>query len=165
MIYVICGYARSGKTTSIEYFKKMGFVTASSSECLHELSKSMMSVLKITTDLTDKTGTTEINGVPMNNRNILIGIAEDVLVKHFGRSIFANYIDKIAEDNENVVIESFNQEEYQLCNFWKDNEVTILHITRDSELAGVDKRDIIKRAIKIDNNGTIEELYKKLSQV
>lgn len=165
MIIIICGYARSGKSTSMNYLASRGFLTLSSSGCLHGVTNDFMELCNISVNTQDKDSIIQIGETSIQVRNLLIGIAENVLVKNFGREIFARWIVKQIQGNENIAIEIFNQEEFDILKNILNRDIDhILQIRSPHERPEVDSRNIISGSDVIDNSGSLEDLYLQLDK-
>jgi hypothetical protein len=162
-IIVVSGYARAGKTTVMNYFAAAGYKTISSSECIHAVTQDFAAVIGLEVDTHDKEGTAP-TPVPMNVRALLIGIAEEVLVKNFGRQIFASWMARQVEGHRLVAVECFNSEEYNLFRCFTPYPITnVLRITSPFEKAGIDGRDIIYGSEVVNNSSTVEDLHQLLA--
>lgn len=181
-IVFLGGYARSGKTTALSYFKSQGIPTFSTSDILHQQASIMFDILGTdakrypgTKDLSKdkdaelmvsvKTGDTSFKVAP-SMRDILIAIAESTrsLVPDF-------YVQQLVEEiyrYEGVslaIVETVGGSEFGYIQEYLEDDYTTysLNIRREGELEGVDIRQLLPNASEIWNDGTIEELESKLN--
>lgn len=167
MIIGICGYANAGKTTAVKYLAGWGYEPISTSECVHSITRDILDVLKleISTQLKDETilfrseQAEMVSESEINTRNLLIGVAENVLVKNFGRRILSEWIAKQILPGKNYVVELFNQEEYDGIGIAFDK---IFHISAPFEQRDADGREIISGAVEISNTGSLSEFYRNI---
>lgn len=153
-IIFIGGYACSGKTSTLEILKKLGIPCYSTSALIHKVYKELaLSGLLSSKKLWGKENKPEL-------RECLITLAEDVLVPAFGREIFAHTVIRQANFNPApvVAVETVGGEEFRLGLKVIEKEYFCWNIRRDSELKGVDLRELLEGGIDIWNNGSISDL-------
>jgi hypothetical protein len=162
-VIVIGGLSNSGKSTAISYFRELEIPCFSSSELNHQATNSVLEMFNILVpeDREEK-------------RPYCIKVAEDVLVKTFGREVFVNRVVEMIEESEYpiVVTESIGGEEYEklIKKLEKiDTDVILfpINIRREGERAGIDIRKLLPdvtyfkdyevQNLSIENNGTLEQ--------
>jgi len=170
-VIVIGGWSNSGKTVAINYFRKLKIPCFSSSELNHQATNSVLEMFNILVP-EDKE----------EKRPYCIKVAEDVLVKTFGREVFVNRVVELIEGSEYpiVVTESIGGEEYEklvkkLDKSSMDVVLIPINIRRESEKPGIDIRKLLPditningfsiKSLEINNNGTIEDFEKSLNSI
>lgn len=160
-IIFIGGYARAGKGSTLEILKKLGIPCYSTSVLLHQtyqrLIKSKLKSFKRDFDMYDGNNKAEL-------RQELITLAEDVLVPTFGREMFAHTVIRQAnlDPAPIVAVETVGGEEFRLELEVISKEWVCWNIRRDSELKGVDLRELWEGGVDIWNNGNLDELEGKI---
>lgn len=160
-IIFIGGYADSGKTTTMNYFRSIGIHCFSSSELLHKTAQLL---------LNNEWSNPHAN---VDKRKFLIPLAEKVLVETFGRSIFAHRVyDLISQlpDDCKIAIETIGGEEFWLMFNMLDNApfecyLERCNIRRPTENSAADYRQLLPSAITIANVGPVNYLYSQLNGV
>ena len=157
----IGGLARSGKSSTLEILKKLGIPCYSTSALLHQtyqkLIEAKLKSLKRDFEMYDVNNKAEL-------RQELITLAEDVLVPTFGREIFAHTVIRRANTDPApiVAVETVGGEEFRLGLEVIKKEWICWNIRRDSELKGVDLRELLEGAADIWNNGSLQDLEKRV---
>jgi hypothetical protein len=194
-IVFVGGYARSGKTTALSYLAEQGYGTVSTSAILYEFAANLFSGItdwktdEATKVLADKSSSFEISFTAYHgreencssfsgffpHRKFIIALAEDVLVKTFGRQIFARTatIRALQSDSPLVFVETVGGEEFSQM-LLALNEITgtepeetqptliKLNMRRTEEQAGVDIRQLLTTDLEIWSDGSVEETQKEL---
>lgn len=160
-IIFIGGYARSGKSSAISYLRNHhGLVCLSTSECLHQVKDRLLDTFPEIARPTNKE----------QERSLCIKIAEGLLVPIYGREIFANWVVQQIQPGQTYIVETIGGVEHTLL---KDTikraltrvDIDEVNIRRGSERIGVDIRKLLENGIELYNNGTLDELYKKLDKL
>jgi hypothetical protein len=156
-IIFIGGYSRAGKSSTLKILKNLEIPCYSTSALLHQtyqrLIKAKLKSFKLDYEMYDGNNKAEI-------RQELITLAEDVLVPTFGREIFAHTV--ILQANLDpapiVAVETVGGEEFKLGLEVIEKTHVCWNIRRDSELKGVDLRELLEGGVSIWNNGTLDDL-------
>lgn len=162
-IIFIGGWARSGKSSTLNYLKTQGIPTYSTSALLHQtyrrLIEAKLKSFKRDFDIYDGNSKAEL-------RQELITLAEDVLVPIFGREIFAHTIIRQAnlDPAPIVAVETIGGEEFRLGLEMVEKEYVCWNIRRDSELKGVDLRELLEGGVDIWNNGSLSDLSGRIER-
>ena len=173
-LIIISGFSRSGKTTAIDFLVNNDYYNASTSRVLGRFTEAVIKFLaNETIDTDDKDASVEINGGCMTSRRLKIGIAEDCIAPTFSRrALMMSFYDTIVRSRQNVVYEAFSYEEYHLfLSLYREyfDSIEVIIIRRDSELIGVDGRELLLNTgyttKSIQNNGTLDELYLALKSM
>lgn len=187
-LVVFSGFSRSGKSEYVgNILKNLGYEKVSTSDKLHEFTKSIFKALfGLEIDTYDKTSkniffSLAIKGVGIYEvcgkkfaefRDVLIAVAEEALVKVFGRFVFgytaAKLVNEAIAADKCVFFESIGGDEYtEFCKF-VDPEILadalIFNVRRDTEQKGVDIRQLLDNGVDIWNNGTYEDLETKIKE-
>lgn len=170
-LIILGGYARSGKTTALDYLESKQVAAFSTSRLLHDATArflekaTRLQLQELKLILLAKNQ--PILGVPP--RDWLIHVAESVLVPVYGReNAFVEPVVRLALaalDQQSVVVESIGGVEFELMHELFASagvDPICLNIRSNRELADVDYRDLLPNAIEIENNGNFEEFYNAL---
>lgn len=176
-LIIINGYARSGKTTALEYFRdKYNYSVYSTSNYLHEVSARLLnlyrpkvSIEEFKNILADKDNGVVIFGTQEYEvREFLVKIAEEVLVPVFSRKIFSSNIiwNLIKDRPKRAVVETIGGQEWlemkQVLDYNKI-QYRVLVLRSHREKAGIDIREIINEATIINNDSScLKSLYSEL---
>jgi hypothetical protein len=176
-IIFIGGYAESGKTTSINYLKTLGIPCFSTSELLHHFCfNTYKYIMGIELETQNKIKMVTLfpfnsafRSIKVSMREFLIYVAENLLTKTFGRGIFALGIKNQIETcpSNLVIIETIGGKEYyELNNCFSDTEYNKININIRSytEKPGIDIRELLPKALEINNNESVQKLYIKLEE-
>ena len=170
-LIVIGGMACVGKSLAISHFRELEIPCFSSSELNHQATNSILEMFNIPVP-EDKE----------EKRPYCIKVAEDVLVKTFGRGVFVNRVVEMIEESLHpiVVTESIGGEEYEklIKKLEKSDTDVILfpiNIRREGERAGIDIRKLLPdityfkdyevQNLSIENNGTLEQFKEDIYDV
>ena len=183
---VYSGFSGSGKSTTMNpALEELGYEIVSTSKILHDFTEILIENLtgaKIDTyDRRENEYTFSvhslISGVRSKTistaRRLLIIVAENCLVKVFGREIFAlcatKKFVKAQEEGTKIAFECIGGDEYNCfsnqLNWCVKSQLVKLHITRDTENPEADSREKIPTSIDIQNNSTREDFKEKLDAV
>lgn len=159
-IIFIGGYARSGKDETLKILENLGIPCYSTSSLLHKFYHNLYS-----TELIDQFFIPDLTDKP-SFRNLLITLAEDVLVPTFGREIFAHTVIRQAnlDPAPIVAVETVGGEEFRLGLEVIKKEWACWNIRRDSELKGVDLRELLDGGVDIWNNGSLSDLCGRIER-
>lgn len=183
-IVFLGGYARSGKTTALSYFKSQGIPTFSTSDILHQQASTMFEMLssnakrypgtkglsqdkgaEVTINVKTGCGSTSLEIAP-SMRDILIAVAEST------RTLDPNfYVQQVVKqvrcckEGKLAIVETVGGSEFEALIGTLEADYTsyYLNIRREGELKGVDIRKLLPYASEIWNDGTIEELESQLN--
>lgn len=153
----LTGYARTGKTTLLTELKGRNWLVVSSSEILHKVTEKVLK--EFNPELYDKymaipdkdADLAYRKGKPISKRDMLIMVAEEILVPMFGREIFALGVAKAAASgleghHVGCIIESIGGEELSLIASHKPHKgyhsFHVVHTHTDGINHAGDKREI-----------------------
>lgn len=191
--YIISGYSRSGKTTITEYLRKLGYLVESSSDiltiktlqyCGIEINNKTIDVINNKKqDIFEKLYKEANNkSTDKSIRDFKIHVAENILVPRFGRVYFTNkciknIIKQLPNYNKNKVfiVSTIKEERFEIYNNpeIKDFNLFGINLISNFALKNVDKRSLISKdektnyikIYKLENNGTIRDMYSKLENI
>jgi hypothetical protein len=149
-ILIICGFARTGKSTLVNELKEEDWSIASTSQVLDDICYRLLGILDVQdVNFEKKTGTVYSGRYEYTPREFKINVAEEVIVPVFGREAIVKASFKGCYSS-NIVCESIGGDELDLLlNYIRRNypasPVLVLNMRSALELKGVDIR---KLAIK-----------------
>lgn len=155
---IICigGYARSGKTTTIEILESLGVPVFSASRFLHQVVEQAEKALWNPFELYDDV---------MTDRAKCICMAEEILIPVFGRKLFAHamYDGAISTPEETVAIETIGGQEFQEFKMLaRGHRLECWNVRSEREKSGVDIRQLLPEGQDIWNDGTIADWQKQI---
>jgi hypothetical protein len=159
---IICvgGYARAGKSTTVEILESLDIPVFSASRFLHkavDLTKgTVFEPWAAAIKLTD----IAVDIVPPSERMQCITMAERILVPTFGRKLFAHamFDGLTAVDNQIVAIETIGGDEWQeFANLAEGHRLVIWNVRSEREQPGIDIRELIPDGQDIWNDETLED--------
>lgn len=179
----LTGYARAGKTTLLNYFQQKGWVAPSTSYYLSiktaefyreqfpiEISQDSNAIQILVDSLTQKQDGLWLTHTGFTCRDAKIDFAEKVIIPRLGRRAglvkpALKYFGVSASNPKNTIMEVFNQEELigwltSLEELGCNEKSIVINLRRHSELAGVDKRELL--GYTIWNEGQIEDTYNQI---
>jgi hypothetical protein len=157
-ILFVGGFARAGKTTTMEILSSLGVPCFSTSSHLEVMAAVSFSQFNNRCDFRELS--------KEHQREVKIFFAEKVLVPFIGREnalVLPVVTKALASPEDLVAIETIGGEEFRL--FLSQTvgvPVTTLNVRGPSEMPGVDSRRLLPSAIELMNNGTILELRENL---
>ncbi|MGL5078046.1 MAG: hypothetical protein ACRDBG_19755 [Waterburya sp.] len=168
VVIALHGYANVGKTTAIDYLeRRFDISTISTSAVLHQTLEDLIYAFAGRRyDSYDKTNALSIvvsdkygeccNS--MTNREALITLAEDVLVKNYGRLVFAqvfvNAINNLP-DNELIVLETIGGNEWLTAKSALDSDENIKIVEVNLRAKGDDVVKVDSRELSSNPDFTI----------
>ena len=165
-VILLGGYSRSGKSTLLNDLPLDKFNPLSSSKVLHQTLLDVYKLIGIaptypphqTKDLYVKIGEREY----FKGRQLLIELAEEVIVKNFGRGAFAlACVEKIDPKRINV-IETFGGEEAKRLDkliraYHPFAQIKSINIRRTKEQPDADGRELLPNAAEIYANSFVDQ--------
>ena len=170
-IVLIGGFSQAGKTSVLEILSK-SYCTISSSELLHQtLNDIYWMAGQAHFDTHDSKDSPVVFGGRMykTGRDLLIYLAEKVLVENFGRGLFAvgcvnqiipnaiNFIECIGGDEETELDKQLETNGY--------DDVIKINIRRHTEKPNVDIRQLLRCAVDVWNEGRIEKTVAQVNHL
>jgi hypothetical protein len=164
------GYARSGKTTTLEEFRKLGYPTFSTSQFLYQIADSLFLELFGVSNIPRKEEcdsfftTLRLNDIHVSRfadlhttRSVLTKLAENVIVPNIGReNAFIRPILESVKKVESsiVIIETLGGEEYKgflnLLGQYNINLLGLINCERTGQLPNVDIREPLPTDLNIN---------------
>jgi hypothetical protein len=146
-VLIICGYARTGKTSLISELSEEDWSVASSSNILTEVCEEILRVFdRPSVDFKSKTGQIVAGSYLYTPRAFKISIAEKVIVPILGREAMINASFRCCY-KDNIVCESIGGAELDMyLSYIRVNypgaKVLVLNMRSALELKGVDIREL-----------------------
>lgn len=147
VVLFIGGYARSGKSSLLNWLEDIGYVVCSTSRVLDNLADCSVTALGLTPPKDHE-----------ERRSLKINIAEGIIVPVLSRKAMVRAcIDRIqaSEDSDQTfVFETIGGDEYEMAQDMLNPRIPTMNINvrRDSERAGIDIRKLLPYAIELRNN-------------